>query len=223
MNIDDFICPACDKPFRTEQGLNSHLTTSRSCSWYRRGKIADLQPWEDDADLIDEEQEPPFRPPQRDIPPDQAIQYFDEDEPFYFFPDEPDEPVAEEGVAGPGPSTTANRNRTDHRVLEDEDDERVEEIHPHAGKVIAMDRALVAKWRLYTGGGNVDTDGDVEMSDMDQSTSNPYAPFASEIDWRVARWAVKDGPGHNALNRLLEIPGVRYLVIFLLIKLLKFS
>lgn len=211
MNIEDFVCPACDRPFRTEKGLNSHLTSARSCSWYRRGKIADLQPWEDNADLMDEEQEPPFRLPQRDIPPDQAIQYFDEDEPFYFFPDEPEEPVVEveEGVAGPGPSTIANRNRTDHRVLEDEDDERVEEIHPHAGKVIAMDEVLVERWRLRTGGNvDVDMDEDVEMGDIDQSAPNPYAPFASEIDWRVARWAVKDGIGHNALNRLLGIPGV---------------
>lgn len=211
MNIEDFVCPACDKPFRTEKGLNSHLTAARSCSWYRRGKIADLQPWEDNADLMDEEQEPPFRLPQRDIPPDQAIQYFDEDEPFYFFPDEPEEPVVEveEGVAGPGPSTIANRNRTDHRVLEDEDDERVEEIHPHAGKVIAMDEVLVERWRLRTGGNvDVDMDEDVEMSDIDQNAPNPYAPFASEIDWRVARWAVKDGIGHNALNQLLGIPGV---------------
>ncbi|KAF8958087.1 hypothetical protein BDZ97DRAFT_1668977 [Flammula alnicola] len=37
---------------------------------------------------------------------------------------------------------------------------------------------------------------------------NPFAPFSSELDWRVAQWAVKDGPGHNAFNRLLEIPGV---------------
>ncbi|KAF8868438.1 hypothetical protein CPB84DRAFT_1819214 [Gymnopilus junonius] len=42
----------------------------------------------------------------------------------------------------------------------------------------------------------------------DAGAPNLFAPFASELDWRVAQWAVKDGPGHNAFNRLLEIPGV---------------
>ncbi|KAG0702907.1 hypothetical protein DFH29DRAFT_982183 [Suillus ampliporus] len=37
---------------------------------------------------------------------------------------------------------------------------------------------------------------------------NKYAPFASEIDWRVAQWAVVDGVGHNSLDHLLAIPGV---------------
>ena len=37
---------------------------------------------------------------------------------------------------------------------------------------------------------------------------NSFFPFSSELDWRVAWWAVKDGPGHNAFNHLLEIPGV---------------
>ncbi|KAF8871060.1 hypothetical protein CPB84DRAFT_1818259 [Gymnopilus junonius] len=35
-------------------------------------------------------------------------------------------------------------------------------------------------------------------------------PFSSELDWRFAEWAVKDGPGQNAIDRLLAIPGVRF-------------
>ncbi|KAF8868755.1 hypothetical protein CPB84DRAFT_1755779 [Gymnopilus junonius] len=52
----------------------------------------------------------------------------------------------------------------------------------------------------------VDQDGDTLMDDA--GAPNLFAPFASELDWRVAQWAVKDGPSHNAFNRLLEIPGV---------------
>ena len=44
----------------------------------------------------------------------------------------------------------------------------------------------------------------------DASKLNHFAPFASELDWKVAQWVVKDGPGHNAVNRLFEIPGVRH-------------
>jgi len=42
----------------------------------------------------------------------------------------------------------------------------------------------------------VDQDGDVEM----EGVGNKYAPFALEMDWRIARWAVKDGIGHNSFN-----------------------
>jgi len=50
--------------------------------------------------------------------------------------------------------------------------------------------------------------------DVDQSSSgsqNPFSPFASELDWRVAKWAIKEGIGHNSLDRLLGIPGVSFL------------
>ncbi|KAJ7743424.1 hypothetical protein B0H14DRAFT_2308748, partial [Mycena olivaceomarginata] len=36
-----------------------------------------------------------------------------------------------------------------------------------------------------------------------------FAPFASELDWMIAEWVIKDGPGHKAFDRLLDIPGVR--------------
>ncbi|TRM57623.1 hypothetical protein BD626DRAFT_514014 [Schizophyllum amplum] len=36
-----------------------------------------------------------------------------------------------------------------------------------------------------------------------------YAPFATELDWRIAHWAVTEDIGQNSLNRLLAIPGVR--------------
>ena len=37
---------------------------------------------------------------------------------------------------------------------------------------------------------------------------NSYAPFTSELDWRIAKWVVQDGPGHKAFDHLLSIPGV---------------
>ena len=38
--------------------------------------------------------------------------------------------------------------------------------------------------------------------------SNPWAPFASEIDWEVAKWAKLRGPSSTAFSDLLAIPGV---------------
>ncbi|KAJ3575317.1 hypothetical protein NP233_g1175 [Leucocoprinus birnbaumii] len=42
----------------------------------------------------------------------------------------------------------------------------------------------------------------------DSNHVNPYAPFNSQIDWLVARWAKLRGPGSTALSDLLGIPGV---------------
>lgn len=37
---------------------------------------------------------------------------------------------------------------------------------------------------------------------------NLWAPFKSELDWRLARWAKMRGPGSTAFTELLDIPGV---------------
>jgi hypothetical protein len=39
-------------------------------------------------------------------------------------------------------------------------------------------------------------------------SNNPYAPFASKMDWEVARWAKLRGSGSTAFTDLLKIPGV---------------
>lgn len=54
------------------------------------------------------------------------------------------------------------------------------------------------------------------MYDQDarKASGNPYAPFASRLDWEVARWAKLRGPGSNALSELLGIDGVRYPALY---------
>ncbi|KAA1473694.1 hypothetical protein DENSPDRAFT_859985 [Dentipellis sp. KUC8613] len=37
-----------------------------------------------------------------------------------------------------------------------------------------------------------------------------WAPFKSEMDWRVAKWAIQEGIGHNIFDRFLSIPGLSY-------------
>lgn len=44
---------------------------------------------------------------------------------------------------------------------------------------------------------------------IDAVNANPYAPFASRIDWEVARWAKTRGPGSTAVSELLAIEEVR--------------
>lgn len=42
----------------------------------------------------------------------------------------------------------------------------------------------------------------------DSSPNLPYHPFASAVDYNVAKWAKELGPGDTALSKLLAIPGV---------------
>ena len=49
-------CPAsCGKCFQTEQGRNHHISTARSCAWYKKGKLAEVctEPPEDELEPED--------------------------------------------------------------------------------------------------------------------------------------------------------------------------
>lgn len=48
---------------------------------------------------------------------------------------------------------------------------------------------------------------------VDGAGSNPYAPFASQMDWEVARWAKLRGSGSTAFSDLLAIEGVCRLLL----------
>ena len=77
-------------------------------------------------------------------------------------------------------------------VLDEEDDTRIEVPHKIAGKVIKMNPLLHEQWRMLFQNDHMN---------VDQSSSgsqNPFSPFASELDWRVAKWAIKEGIGHNS-------------------------
>jgi hypothetical protein len=43
----------------------------------------------------------------------------------------------------------------------------------------------------------------------DDAVPNVWAPFASKIDWEIARWAKLRGPSSTALSELLRVEGVR--------------
>ena len=39
---DPTVCPACHKCLRTARGVQAHLQSARSCSWYKKGKLKAL-------------------------------------------------------------------------------------------------------------------------------------------------------------------------------------
>ncbi|EGO04440.1 hypothetical protein SERLA73DRAFT_148950 [Serpula lacrymans var. lacrymans S7.3] len=104
--------------------------------------------------------------------------------------------------------TESEKNMAGPSKLPDENDEECIEVpHPPAGKVIRMDKTVYERWRREFGA--EDMDGDMDMdSDMSDGSGNIFAPFASELDWRVACWAIQDGIGHISFDTLMTIPGV---------------
>ena len=68
----------------------------------------------------------------------------------------------------------------------------------------------------------MDVDGGENDRAAGEDPDGKWRPFASELDWRVASWILKEDVGQNALNRFLSIPGVslnsvlvtQYLIIF---------
>jgi hypothetical protein len=74
-----------------------------------------------------------------------------------------------------------------------------------------MERTLHQRWQREFGDAE-----DVLMGDIDESEEGggKYHPFESELDWRIACWAVQEGIGHGSFDRLMGIPGVGVVLIF---------
>lgn len=92
--------------------------------------------------------------------------------------------------------------------MQDEHDQRVEIEHPTAGRVIRMDQTIHDIWKRHFADMQDGYSDDVPMEGIGDDGPGQFFPFSSELDWRVAHWAIKEGIGHKSLDRLLAIPGV---------------
>ncbi|KZT19355.1 hypothetical protein NEOLEDRAFT_1077982, partial [Neolentinus lepideus HHB14362 ss-1] len=83
------------------------------------------------------------------------------------------------------------------------------------GYVLRTEPNIHDKWKHIFEERERDDDGDVVMDDKSgtgtSGKSNPFFPFSSELDWRVAKWAKDDGPGQKVFDLFLAIPGVHTL------------
>jgi hypothetical protein len=82
-------------------------------------------------------------------------------------------------------------------------------------------QVVVEHFPLTTAGSPVQNIQPSENEDIEDSTrihDNPYAPFASQIDWEVAQWAKLHGPGSGAVSELLGIAGVSVFSLHLIDK-----
>jgi uncharacterized Zn finger protein (UPF0148 family) len=202
---DPTVCPACEKRFKTAGGMSSHMRTARSCSWYKKGKLKALvMPGQFVDDIISEEVNDPLpeellRHSGAERDPSSVMKDH-EDQLFELLPSPGD--LQEEPQAGP----SCGFYRT--TVETEEEDERVEEEDERARARLRVVDTLHERWKREFGSSQ-DMQGDVNMSDVSkEEDGSKFSPFASELDWRIARWAIQDGIGHKSFDRLMSIPGV---------------
>ncbi|KAJ3964293.1 hypothetical protein EV361DRAFT_979394 [Lentinula raphanica] len=188
-----------------------HLSQARSCRWYRQfEKTAAL----DNVLQTEIDEMASMARAEEDLllPVESAdfLQELEEENDLFHFIHLDREP--EVGEAGPGPSTVSQRNTLLERQLgaklrtfdDTEEVEKVVEENLEAARIIRMDPSLETRWRLAH---NLEVD-----HPMDGSSPLPdeaFAPFATEMDWKIAEWVIKDGIGHKSLDKLLAIPGIK--------------
>ena len=185
-------CPVCNKHLKTTQGLSAHLRSAKKCSWYRLGKLSELKIPElqigDDTTASQEEelQVSIHRGSAHcEQDPSDVVENF-VGRAFDFIPLE--DSLPDRGL-DLGPSHQGRLNPQDGS--DGFVDEHVEEDpFPSAGRAIRMDPTLHEKWRAMYG--HEDADGDTAMGEA-ALPEQEFAPFASELDWRVARWVVQEG------------------------------
>jgi hypothetical protein len=219
-------CPACKSGFDTSRGLNGHLSQS-ACNWYLAQKHVELgQTWAGDTPLetvpIDSN-DAPFRdeiPPP--IAPDSSGQFSDDEtrNGHEAWDDDLTHYVQVYSAANAGPPVNAQPSRlldtflgARPRALDEGAPVLVAEEHPTAGKVVRVSQGLHSRWehalQNATRHSDVATDG-AAASDTSSLPPEIFYPFKSEVDWKVAEWAVKKSIGHNAFNEFLAIDGVCY-------------
>ncbi|KAI0733701.1 hypothetical protein C8Q72DRAFT_880835 [Fomitopsis betulina] len=110
-------------------------------------------------------------------------------------------------------------------ALDDDEDTRVKEEDPLAGRVIPMEPTILETWRVYFAEEGEDKPMDMdnadgpeadERMDVDDEDRPPnecdsnavWRPFSSELDWCMAKWVISEDVGQKSLNRFLSIPGV---------------
>lgn len=194
-------CNHCRSFFSTEGALNSHISQRLDCRRFQKQRATVPAA-------------PPLNlsgPPPDDIPMPAQYDPF----PSYVIPAQPSSSRSQtnsagssnsnqpterlRGAAGRTAQTPATRSATGAPTnptpsqcpLPDPDAEVVDE-DKLAGKVYGVAKSKKEDYEemLRTG------------------SSNLFAPFVSELDWGMARWAKKTKTGDNSLTGLLDLPGV---------------
>ncbi|KAF9061039.1 hypothetical protein BDP27DRAFT_1149834, partial [Rhodocollybia butyracea] len=93
--------------------------------------------------------------------------------------------------------------------VDDEDEPRTWQWNDTAGKVINKHKTVYERWEsiLKSKGQQELSSGTTTHDDnLDQKC---YHPFASQLDWEIAQWAVTEKISQKGLDRLLNVPQVQ--------------
>jgi hypothetical protein len=211
---DPTICPACHKRMKTARGVQSHLGSARSCSWYKKGKLKELSmPGQFEEVVLSQDvpllEDDFLHATDSDEAADDNIEPHEVMDDFH---EQIFELIPAEGfdLDAPSPSLPRPRRTSNSLAPEDEDDDRLVVEHPTAGRHIRIVPTLHERWKKLFGG-SMESEEDERVDsdvDMDDEQEDKFSPFASELDWRIAKWAVQEGIGHKSFDRLMSIPGV---------------
>ncbi|KAL0954394.1 hypothetical protein HGRIS_003378 [Hohenbuehelia grisea] len=228
------LCPVCQRTFVSAGGTRSHLKMLKNCSWWlteaqlrlkrrdSKGKGKMLDP----ASSLDYALVPEMYPDEEtyaygvsyddvavvDAPPEErpedVLEELEEEELFRLVPGFVPYDAAEPSA---GPSGSPADSKVTGLSLDEDEDER------------STTSSLELAWTKPSDPGSEsskaqDAEGDVTMesANLEGSSSetaepvipNRFAPFASELDWQVAHWFVREEPGHTSFDKLLALPGV---------------
>lgn len=225
-------CPVCGRFFKTIQGVHSHLCQAKSCKWYGLGKRPEILSTQSESEPFNDFLPTQYNPDSLLATGSEAVTLETEDDdadtdfgaaPFTeFYEQEPAEysfhqrePHIPLGEAGPGPSSMTyiadeKRRKLQIPAFDEEDEAGFTVEFGSAAAIIRMDSTMHDKWHQAYQTWRTEDEEDVMMSDGTANSGNDlWAPFASELDWRVAQWAVEENVGQGTVDRLLDIPGVR--------------
>ena len=189
--------------------MNCHLSRAQSCRWYMSGKF---RAWDEeegdtntclpqDADYVEEDDYHASNDTTNLHSIISQLNLGPQD--TFFLQQERPADITADG-AGPGPETNRLcQAALSHHIFDDDSDERTTITFKQAGEVRRKELPP-ALWFNQ----DKDEDGDAVMDRPEKPPLSHFHPFNSDLDWRIAQWAIKDGPGQNAFDRLLSVPGV---------------
>jgi hypothetical protein len=206
MSLASHKCQGCGR-FFTPTGLNSHTRQTRNdaCRRLDRRKQANGCPQDFEGDLYGddygENDFPGFDAPLACLSPDGSG---DEDDAIGdedgWEPEPLDQPAGDADLDVPPPvidnRIPSNRHES-HSRLTQKPVIRLFNDRPDRNAGAPLPNQTKTGYETYQ-----------DALPNSNAVPNVWAPFASKIDWEVARWAKLRGPGSTALSELLRIEGV---------------
>ncbi|KAG8993874.1 hypothetical protein FRB90_000576 [Tulasnella sp. 427] len=187
-----YTCRSCQRTFKAEGRYHNHIRQATRCSWIAEAmESANVTVRPPDLQEIEDLEDDP--PSEDEHAIDDPFNLQEMGPEFVFVEPQiavsPNRPTGTPAV--PDLDTGATTSETDTRMVIDPFKEKFN----GAGEVLYQNQSRYDTWKRKVMKGN-----------------SPYEPFASQMDYAVAKWAKELGPGDGALSKLLAIPGLNQII-----------